>query len=230
MVRTSRLAVAAALLIALCVPTAALGQSTGQAQSSDPRFFSQTNFRIDNDAFWDFFQQRGGVRRSATPCRAVQARRLPGADLPAQVMQLQADGGVQTLNLLDAGLMPYTKINGSTFPAPIPPSLAATPTVSDPDYAAECSPSSSTSAPDTFDGQPVNFGTDLFNTVSQDDRRLRIRVAAAWLRPRDLGRADQPASRTIRTTTTSSISASSAASCTTTTAAAARRACCWPTI
>jgi hypothetical protein len=33
------------------------------------------------------------------------------------IMQLQPDGGVQTLNLLDPGLMPYTQINGSTFRA-----------------------------------------------------------------------------------------------------------------
>ena len=32
------------------------------AQSSDPRFFTQTSFRVDNDAFWDFFQHRGMVR------------------------------------------------------------------------------------------------------------------------------------------------------------------------
>ena len=42
-------------------------------------------------------------------------------------MQLWPDGGVHTLNLLDAGLLPYTRINGSTFPAPDPAVIGATP-------------------------------------------------------------------------------------------------------
>ena len=50
-------------------------------------------------------------------------------------MQLQPDGCVQTLNLLDPGLMPYTQINGSTFPGADPAVVSATPPASDPNYA-----------------------------------------------------------------------------------------------
>jgi hypothetical protein len=42
--------------------------SGGAAQSSsDARFFEQTRFRVDRDAFWDFFQKRGGVRTFGFP-------------------------------------------------------------------------------------------------------------------------------------------------------------------
>jgi len=57
---------AGALLLALIVPAA----PTVSAQE-DPRFFSQTNYRIDNDAFWDFFQHRGGVRTFGYPVSRI---------------------------------------------------------------------------------------------------------------------------------------------------------------
>jgi hypothetical protein len=48
---------------ALAVPT--YSQTTTQVV--DPRFFSQTGYRIDTDAFWNFFQQRGNVRTFGYP-------------------------------------------------------------------------------------------------------------------------------------------------------------------
>src|SRR6516164_1408147 len=80
---------------------------TVTAQPADPRFFSQTNFRIDNDAFWNFFQGRGGVPTFGFP--VSRQFKLDGFQVQIfqrNIMQLQADGGVQTLNLLDPGLMP----------------------------------------------------------------------------------------------------------------------------
>ena len=83
-------------------------------------------------------------------------------------MQLQPDGSVQTLNLLDPGLMPYTRINGSTYPAPDPAIVSATPPVSDPNYNADIISFTKQVAPGTFDGQAVNFFPDL-----QFDRHLQ---------------------------------------------------------
>jgi hypothetical protein len=79
---------------------------------------------------------------------------------------LQSDGGVQTLNLLDPGLMPYTRINGSTFPAPDPAVVSATPPVSDPNYDSAIIAFTQQQAPNTFDGQPVNFYQTFTSTVS----------------------------------------------------------------
>lgn len=68
-------------------------------------------------------------------------------------MQLQPDGSVQTLNLLDAGLMPpYTQINGSTYPAPDPAVVNATPPVSDPNYNTAINQFTQQVAPNTFEG------------------------------------------------------------------------------
>src|SRR5690349_21873485 len=110
-----RLFLAAILLMALTA------SSTATIAQGDPRFFSQTNFRVDNDAFWDFFQHRGGVRTFGYPVsRTFKLDGFPVQIYQRVVMQLWPDGGVHTLNLLDQGLLPYTRINGSTFPATDP--------------------------------------------------------------------------------------------------------------
>ncbi|MDQ6880967.1 MAG: hypothetical protein M3150_02620, partial [Pseudomonadota bacterium] len=157
-------------LFGVAAPTAAQTTSPTPTANSDLRFFAQTGFRIDTDAFWTFFQQRGGVRTFGYPVSRTFA--LDGFQVQIfqrEVMQLQPDGGVQTLNLLDPGLMPYTRINASTFPAPDPAIEAATPPVSDPTYAADIQTYIRNIAPDTFGGQPVNFGTTFFNTVTAQD-------------------------------------------------------------
>jgi hypothetical protein len=71
--------------------------------------------------------------------------------------------------LLDAGLLPFTKINGSTFPAPDPNVIAATPTPADPAYADKLIQFVQDQAPNTFDGDQVNFGQTFNTTVSTQD-------------------------------------------------------------
>ncbi|MGI9145708.1 MAG: hypothetical protein ACR2IK_04030 [Chloroflexota bacterium] len=150
---------------------AAIPAASGvSAQASDPRFFSQTNFRIDNDAFWEFFQHRGSVRTFGYPVSRVF--KLDGFSVQIyqrEVMQLWPDGSVHTLNLLDAGLLPYTKINGSTFPAPDATVINVTPTPSDPAYATKIVQFVQDQAPDTFGGEPVNFGQTFSTTVTAQD-------------------------------------------------------------
>jgi len=163
--RSLRLVVVASLLTVLVasVPQAASAQA-------DARYFSQTGYRIDNDAFWNFFQGRGGVQTFGYP--VSRQFKLVGFQVQIfqrLVMQLQPDGGVQTLNLLDPGLMPYTQINGSTYPAPDPAIVAATPPVSDPNYATNIITFTQQTAPNTFDGQPVNYYQTFSTTVSCAD-------------------------------------------------------------
>jgi len=164
--RALRVLSAAALLLVLASP----GAPGASAQDSDPRFFAQTNFRIDNDAFWDFFQHRGGVRTFGYPVsHQFRLDGFPVQIFQREVMQLWPDGGVHTLNLLDAGLLPYTRINGSTFPAPDQSVIGATPTPSDPDYADKIVQFVQDQAPDTFEGEPVNFGQTFNTTVTLQD-------------------------------------------------------------
>src|SRR5690349_22540154 len=159
-----RLFLAAILLMALTA------SSTATIAQGDPRFFSQTNFRVDNDAFWSFFQGRGGVRTFGYPVsRTFKLDGFPVQIFQRIVVQLQPDGSVATLNLLDPGLMPYTRINGSTFPAPDPAVVSQTPPVSDPDYANKIIQFTQANAPDVFQGNNVNFFQTFSNTVTYDD-------------------------------------------------------------
>ena len=51
------------------------------------------------------------------------------------IMQQCGTQGVGTLNLLDDGLLPYTHMNGSTFPATDVTLTSTAPKPSDPNYA-----------------------------------------------------------------------------------------------
>lgn len=138
-------------------------------QSSDPRFFAETGFRISNDEFWDFFQRRGGVRTFGLPTsRDMTFQGFTVQFFQRGVMQLGANG-VETLNLLDDGLLPYTTINGSTFPAADPALVKAAPVPSDPAYASKIVEFVKEHAPDTWEGLPVGFYKTFASTVSYED-------------------------------------------------------------
>ena len=84
-------------------------------------------------------------------------------------MQQCGDQGVGTLNLLEEGLLPYTRISGSSLPAPDPALTAAAPLPSDPAYATRAIEFVRSNAPDTFDGEPVRFFETFSSTVSLSD-------------------------------------------------------------
>ncbi|MBV9603150.1 MAG: hypothetical protein JOZ87_40790 [Chloroflexi bacterium] len=149
---------------------AATASTTAPALTRDNRYFAQTGFRIDTDAFYIYFSQRGGVRTFGYP--SSRTFRLDGFQVQIfqrLIMQLQPNGSVQTLNLLDPGLMPYTQINGSTYPAPDPSVVGATPPVSSPTYATDIITFTQQNAPNTFEGQPVNYFQTFSNTVTCED-------------------------------------------------------------
>ena len=83
--KTARIAAAVLVLSAFgtITPTTAQTTSPTTVPTSDPRFFSQTGFRIDTDAFWTFFQQRGGVRTFGYPVSRSFA--LDGFQIPARL-------------------------------------------------------------------------------------------------------------------------------------------------
>jgi len=139
---------------------------TPSTSANDPRAFPQTGFRIDQDAFWDFFQKRGGVNTFGYPVSGTFT--LLGTRIQMfqrLVMQQRPDGSVGTLNLLDAGLLPFTHINGSTFPPPDAAFAGQMPPPSDPNYLSTVIRFVQASAPDTLDGHQVNFSQTFFNTV-----------------------------------------------------------------
>jgi N-acetylmuramoyl-L-alanine amidase len=138
--------------------------------NNDARFFAQTGYRVSEDAFWNYFQVRGGVRSFGYPVsNTFQMYGMKVQIFQRQILQLRPDGGVQTMNVLDDGLLPYTHMNGSTFPAPDPGIINTSPKPSDADYLAKAMDFVRATAPDTFDGEPVNFGKTFFSSVTVQD-------------------------------------------------------------
>jgi hypothetical protein len=133
------------------------------------RFFPSTGFGIHNDAFWEYFNARGGVSTFGFPIsREFQFLGRPTQFFQRQIMQVAPDGGVQTMNLLDAELMPYTRINGSVFPAEDAGLKDQTPSVGSPNYATAIGQFIEQNAPETWNGMPVRFWTTFRTTVPED--------------------------------------------------------------
>jgi N-acetylmuramoyl-L-alanine amidase len=137
---------------------------------NDTRYFQQTGYRIGEDAFWDYFRVRGGVRTFGYPASNVFT--LSGMKVQLfqrQILQLRPDGGVQTMNILDDGLLPYTRMNGSTFPAPDQAVISQSPKPGAPNYHEQTLEFVRAMAPDSFEGEPVNFARTFFDSVHADD-------------------------------------------------------------
>jgi hypothetical protein len=134
----------------------------------DNRYFNETHFRIDDDAIFSFFQARGQVDTFGFPV----SRTFNFLGCAVQVFQRQiaqrCGGGtqVQLMNVLDPEIFPYTRVNGSIFPAPDDTLKNNTPKVSDPNYSTAILTFVRNNAPDQFQGQPVNFGQTFFSSVS----------------------------------------------------------------
>lgn len=156
----------AAMAIALASVSPVLAASS--AAAPDPRFFPQTSFRIDNDQFFDYFQKRGGVPNFGYPIsRTVRFQGKTVQFFQRRALQLNPDGGVGQLNLLDSGgLMPFASFNFAEFPAVDPNLIRQAPAVGSPDYDTAVLAFIRQHVPDTFQGLPVNFFTTFQNTVS----------------------------------------------------------------
>ncbi len=137
---------------------------------ANPRFFAETGFTVSNDAFWNYFQHRGGLRTFGYPVsREFQLEGFCVQFFQRQVMQLRGDNQVQLLNLLDTSVLPYTQMNGSTFPGVDQGVLNAGPNPADPAYGDKVVDFVRGRAPDTWNGRPVNFGNSALSLVTYND-------------------------------------------------------------
>ena len=190
------LLLACVLGVLTAAPTTAAGPFTGQARG---RYFAETGYRVDDDAVWAFFQARGGVDGFGYP--VSRPFRLLGCRVQIfqrQVVQLCPGQGLTLLNLLDPEFFPYSRINGSAFPAPDPALKAATPRPEEPAYATRIVAFVRATAPDSFAGQPVKFGHSFFGLLTpaptvagSDDPTLQGLVSLEfWGVPTSRPRAD----------------------------------------
>ncbi|HEX2987837.1 MAG TPA: glycosyl hydrolase, partial [Chloroflexota bacterium] len=157
----STLIVAVALLLGL---SAALIPLKTAAQQEGPAF------AVANQAFWDYYQKRGGVRSLGYPIsRQFTLRGYQVQLFQRGVLQLMPDGSVSSMNLLGEELLPYSSFNGSLVPSPQRQLMDSAPSPADPDYAGKAVAFVQAYAPDQWEGLPVNFGRTFMSTVRYED-------------------------------------------------------------
>lgn len=164
--RTVVVSLLVGVLLSLAVSSAAAEEPT----SAGGRYFPETGFRVENAAFLDFFDHRGGLRTFGYPVsRECTLHGFRVQFFQRAVMQLRQDGSVTTLNMLDEGLMPYGQINQSVFPKADPALVARAPSPNSPDYGTAILAYVKTAAPNSWESLPVNFYRTFSNTVSARD-------------------------------------------------------------
>ena len=140
-----------------------------QASPVTPLYFPETGFAVDEPRIIEYFHRRGQVPTFGFPIsRLVMFQGIKTQFFQRMIIQLWPDGSVRPLNLLDPGLLPYTQINGSTFPAPNERLAALAPAPGQPGYAQEVLEFVRRNAPETFNGHPVKFFSTFAGTVTPD--------------------------------------------------------------
>ncbi|HEX2036065.1 MAG TPA: hypothetical protein VHS99_17940 [Chloroflexota bacterium] len=146
----------------------------------DGRYFFETSFRIDHDPFWSYFNSMGGVETFGFPV----SRTFPFLGCTTQFFQRQlmqqcgAGAPVRTMNLLDPDLMPYNRINFSTFPAHDEQVAEGAPPPGTANYGQAVLDYIRAIAPDVFQGLAVNFFSTFVTTVPGSDPQSDPNFAA----------------------------------------------------
>lgn len=129
----------------------------------DARYFSETGYRVDDDAIWSYFTARGRVPVFGFPvsrsfvllgCRVQIFQR--------QIAQVCSGRDAGLMNLLDPDIFPYERVNGSQLPPPDRGMKADTPGVNSPEYGSAIVDFVRENTPDTYEGQAVGFGRMFF--------------------------------------------------------------------
>ncbi|MCC7371343.1 MAG: hypothetical protein IT306_23195 [Chloroflexi bacterium] len=146
-----------------------VGEDVRQTGTVAPLYFPETGFAVEEPRIIEYFNRRGQVPTFGFPIsRLILFQGIPTQFFQRIVVQVWPDGSVRPLNLLDPGLLPYTRINGSTFPAPNERLAALAPAPGQPGYAREVLEFVRANAPDTFNGEPVRFFSTFAGTVSAE--------------------------------------------------------------
>lgn len=147
-------------------PVAQTARATPTRTPRDARFFSQTGYRIDDDAFNTFVSSRGGVAVFGYPVsRTFSLLGCTTQIFQRHVLQRCAGGPVQPLNLLDPGLMPITRLNDAIFPSFDPAVVRLAPSPANPEYTQQLLLVLQATLPNMIELLRVSFYDQFMNTV-----------------------------------------------------------------
>ena len=150
------------------IGNASIWLTTGQVSRADlllhpeplnpERCFAETGFCVTQGAFWEYFNARGGLKVFGYPVsRTFMLEGKTTQLFQRLALQFEPGIGVTRLNLLDPGIMPYTRINGATFPAYDAEVATAAPAPNTPDYGRAVLQHLRAWVPDDLAGRRVGF-------------------------------------------------------------------------
>jgi hypothetical protein len=131
------------------------------------RFFAETGYAIADDAFWDYFNRRGGLRTFGYP--VSRKFRLLGSEVQIfqrRIMQKQANGSVGLLNVLDQEYMPYSSFNNAAVPPLDAALVGSAPAPGSPNYGTAILDYVRRVAPDQWMGYTTNFQRTFTSSVT----------------------------------------------------------------
>jgi hypothetical protein len=138
----------------------------GRPAEAQGQCYQETGFCIENPLFQDYFRVRGGTRILGYPVSRTFTLEGNQVQFFQRVVLQLSGNSVNRLNVLDQDVMPMTRANGSTFPAPDTSlgGAGAIPDPSSPDYADRVIDFVGRYAPNQWNGRPVGF-LDLFTST-----------------------------------------------------------------
>jgi hypothetical protein len=169
-------------------PVVLVEDGVGDGVMLDPGtlYYPVTGYAIAGP-YLDYFEHRGGLRTFGYPISRPFS--LQGSQVQffqRRVLQLQPNGTMGQLNLLDPEYMPYTQINNASFPPDDPGLTQGLPSPGSPNYANQILQYIQSTTPNQWQGLPVNFGAAYVSTVSLHDAFPTGRPNAALLPGIDL--------------------------------------------
>jgi hypothetical protein len=147
-------------------------QSSGSAAAqNDQRYFSESGFRVDNDAIWSFFSGHGGPRAFGLPIsRSFKLHGYPTQIFERHVLALTDSGEARVVSLLDSGWMPYTQILNRPIPAYDAGLTATAPAGDSESYVDDMYAYVQANLPDTLDGYATSFFRMFSDTMAPIDQ------------------------------------------------------------
>jgi|GEM_PF-6192445 len=161
--RVSIAALLCSLLAVLAWPVPARSAPPQQTSgplltAADERLFVETGFRVADDRVLGYFRGLGGVPVFGYPIsRSMLFLGTRVQLFQRHALQLQPDGRVTLLNLLEGGILPFTEFGDASVPAADALYAAAAPIAGTAGYASAAATFVRVNVLDEWQGQPVAF-------------------------------------------------------------------------
>jgi hypothetical protein len=130
------------------------------------RYFSETGFSVGDDNIWVYYHRRGGYRTFGPPIsRQFTLNTMQMQLFEKALLQVDAEGRVSPVNLLEAPFIPYDTLGDLQLPPAEPGVIAAAPDPALPNFPEATQDFIWVVAAESYDGNPTRFYSTFLTTV-----------------------------------------------------------------